>query len=146
MAGTVALTLTAPAPVTVSFREMAAWAAWATKNGVALASVIPQLQAIGTAEGLDAKWAAFKSAGDLVVPIIGDCPALQYLTTGDEPMEQPQFDENIIRLKASPPAKALPPGTIELILSNLPMIISSIQQIVAFFKSHTKPTPAPATA
>ena len=144
MSTTVALTLTAPAPVTVSFREMAQWAAWATKNGVALASVIPQLQAITSAEGLDGKWDAFKTAGDTLVPIISECPALQYLTTGDEPMEEPQFDENIIRLKASAPAKALPPGVIELVLSNLPMIIAAIQQIVAFFKSHTKPVPAAA--
>ena len=92
---------------------------------------IPQLAgdvvAVESAAGLEARWAAAKTAGDLLVSILADFP----LAASPAAPEGPAGSNPVER-------RAGPVGAngqiIGLLLQNLPQILAFIQQIVPLFK------------
>lgn len=81
--------------------------------------------AVESAEGLDARWAAAKAAGDLVVSVLDDFPSLT---------PQPVTAEAVQSMLASHGADAANGQIIGILIQNLPQILAFITQILPLFK------------
>jgi hypothetical protein len=111
--------------MTIDSTQLADLAQWLAQHSQQLPQLLSDLEAVRAAANLTDFWAAFKTAGDLVVPWLEDCP-----------------------LVLSPPATSASGAhalSIDLgpIINALPQLISLIQAILAAFQqAGGSPTPA----
>jgi hypothetical protein len=97
---------------------------WIVEHAEQSPAVLNFLQQIVAGATVSDKWTAFKSLGDLIVADIATFPL--------EPSPAPVDKADLAALENHPLVKAN--GTIiNLLLQNLPQIVSAIQAIVALF-------------
>ena len=91
---------------------------------------IPQLGgdvvAVESAAGLDARWAAVKTAGDLLVTILDDFPVVA---------PPPVTTDAVAAMLAQHGADGANGQIINILIQNLPAILSFITQIIPLFKA-----------
>lgn len=102
---------------TIDLSQLTAVAQWIEKHAADLPQLMTDLEAIRAAQNLADFWAALKTAGDLVLPWLEDCP-LVAVTDGT------------LTSSATGMAAAI---NVAPIIQLLPQLIGLIQAIVAVF-------------
>ncbi|HEX4148121.1 MAG TPA: hypothetical protein VHY20_04000 [Pirellulales bacterium] len=105
--------------------QLAALAQWLSEHSQQLPQLLSDLEALRAATNINDFWTAFKTAGDLLVPWLEDCPLVA----------PPAADAQ----NASPVSIDLGP-----IINALPQLISLIQAILAAFQQTGGGQPQPA--
>jgi len=98
----------------IDSNQLAALAQWLASHSEQLPQLLSDLEALRAAGNLNDFWAALKTAGDLVVPWLDDCPLVSSSTADS----------------AGGPRVAINLGPI---INALPQLISLIQAIIAAF-------------
>ncbi len=98
---------------------------WAISHWQQLPQIATDVAAVESAAGLDARWAAAKTAGDLLVTVLDDFPGL-----APQPIT-PDAAEAILVAHGAVGANG---QIISILIQNLPQILAFITQILPLFK------------
>jgi len=98
---------------------------WALGHWQQIPQLAGDVMAVESAEGLDARWAAVKTAGDLLVTILDDFPVVA------PPAVTPDAVQAMLAAQGPVGANG---QIISILIQNLPQILSFITQIIPLFK------------
>ena len=122
---------------------------WLAENAEEGASLVPVIEELQDATGIEDKWAAIKRGGDIVVPIITSCP-LYTASAGPQLANEAELEAKIAELEAAGAfenfnaAASMRAGRLldkfkgdgtffKVIVENLPAILSFIKGISEMF-------------
>lgn len=98
---------------------------WALSHWQQLPQIARDVADVESADGLDARWSAIKTAGDAVVAMLEDYPVAA---------PQPVTPESVSAILAEHPAVQANGQIISILIQNLPAILAFITQIIPLFK------------
>ncbi|MGD9647436.1 MAG: hypothetical protein AB7U73_17110 [Pirellulales bacterium] len=113
---------------------------WALRHAGELPQIIAGCRAVKAADGLQAKWAAFKASGDTIVASLVDFPNIDELLKGRAVALAVSLGvDNVTEADVAAVAAEFQPdklgdgAILKLILENLPMIVDTVLKIIGLF-------------
>lgn len=113
---------------------------WAMRHASELPQILAGCRAVKAADGLQAKWTAFKASGDTIVATLADFPNIDELLKGQAialavSLSAADVTEAEVQAVAAEfhPDKLGDGTLLKLILENLPLIVDTVLKIIGLF-------------